>query len=141
MSTGPTLDGIPLIDSPYKYQPTRWVCVLFVALFALSSRTHLCNFTRANIAQDPTVIHIVQAVRYRLWWLLCTAVICGLAETLGWGARLSSNSNPFTLLPFLIQCVSRLDFLYRLLIKRHPDNAVESPPRCPVTVGSDVVPN
>ncbi|KZV91661.1 RTA1-domain-containing protein [Exidia glandulosa HHB12029] len=72
--------------SPYHYIPTQWVCALFVALFALS-----------------TIIHVGQAIRYRLWWLLCTAVFCGLGEIIGWAARLSSSIDVFQRLSFLIQ--------------------------------------
>ncbi|KZV88175.1 RTA1-domain-containing protein [Exidia glandulosa HHB12029] len=74
------------LRSPYHYVPTEWICALFVSLFALS-----------------TFIHIFQALRYRLWWLLLTAVCCGIGETIGWSARLWSSLDIAQKMPFLIQ--------------------------------------
>ncbi|KAH9039416.1 RTA1-like protein [Lactarius hengduanensis] len=73
-------------ENLYNYVPTEWVCILFVALFAIS-----------------TTLHIVQAVRYRLWWLFPTAVLSGITEILGWSGRLWSSQNPLLRTPFLIQ--------------------------------------
>ncbi|KAH9057079.1 RTA1-like protein [Lactarius deliciosus] len=73
-------------ENLYNYIPTEWVCILFVALFAIS-----------------TTLHIVQAVRYRLWWLFLTAVLSGITEILGWSGRLWSSQNPLLRTPFLIQ--------------------------------------
>ncbi|KAF7300317.1 hypothetical protein HMN09_00915000 [Mycena chlorophos] len=74
--------------SPYGYYPTQYVCALFVALFALS-----------------TVLHVGQAVRYRLWWLLPTACVAGLLEVLGWAARLWNAQNPFQFQEYEMQLV------------------------------------
>ncbi|KZV80823.1 hypothetical protein EXIGLDRAFT_815271 [Exidia glandulosa HHB12029] len=71
--------------SPYHYVPTEWICALFVSLFALS-----------------TFIHTFQAIRYRLWWLLLTAVCCGIGETIGWSARLWPSLNSASKTPFLM---------------------------------------
>ncbi|KAF9238967.1 RTA1-domain-containing protein [Melanogaster broomeanus] len=71
---------------PYDYVPTRWVCITFLTLFAIS-----------------TVAHIVQATRFRIWWLFPTAVFCGVSELVGWGARLYSSGAPRDLIPFEIQ--------------------------------------
>ena len=49
------------------------------------------------------VAHIAQAVRYRMWYLLYTAVLCGIIEILGWSGRLWSSWNPFLDTPFQIQ--------------------------------------
>ncbi|KIM85171.1 hypothetical protein PILCRDRAFT_817160 [Piloderma croceum F 1598] len=38
-----------------------------------------------------------------MWWLFPTVVLCGLAECLGWSARLWSSQNPPLLTPYLIQ--------------------------------------
>ncbi|CCM06794.1 uncharacterized protein FIBRA_09094 [Fibroporia radiculosa] len=54
-------------SSPYGYVPTEWICVLFVALFSLS-----------------TAMHTAQAARTRLWWLLPTACCAGVLEIVGW---------------------------------------------------------
>ncbi|EJD50204.1 RTA1-domain-containing protein [Auricularia subglabra TFB-10046 SS5] len=75
-------EGVP----PYQYVPTEWVCGLYVSLFGLS-----------------TIIHVGQAIHFRLWWLLCTAVCCGLGEIIGWSGRLWSSISPFNITPFLIQ--------------------------------------
>jgi len=72
--------------SPYHYIPTRYVTIIFVVLFGLS-----------------TSMHLFQAVRYRMWWLLPTVFLCGLLEVLGWSARLWSSINPFIVIPFQIQ--------------------------------------
>jgi len=71
---------------PYDYVPTKSVGIVFVTLFTIS-----------------TVAHIVQSVRFRLWWLLPTAVFCGVTEMVGWSARLYSSGAPRALIPFEIQ--------------------------------------
>jgi len=50
-----------------------------------------------------TVIHLGQAIRFRMRWLLPTAVLAGIAEVLGWSARLWSSQNPPLSTPFTIQ--------------------------------------
>jgi len=72
--------------SPYHYIPTQYVTIIFVVLFGLS-----------------TSMHLFQAVKYRMWWLLPTVCLCGLLEVLGWSARLWSSINPFIVIPFQIQ--------------------------------------
>jgi len=78
-------------ESVYGYTPTLYVCVLFVVLFSLS-----------------TIIHVAQAIHYRLWWLFPTAVMAGLAETLGWSARLWSSKNAPLLTPYLMQITTTI---------------------------------
>jgi len=73
-------------DSPFNYVPTEWVCILFIALFSIS-----------------TTLHIAQAVRYRLWWLFPTAVVSGIIELIGWSGRLWSSQNPLLNTPLLMQ--------------------------------------
>jgi len=72
-------------QSQYAYVMTRYVCFIFVSLFGLS-----------------TVLHIGQAIFYRLWWLLPTAGLAGFLEVLGWTGRLWSSYNPVLKTPFLI---------------------------------------
>ncbi|KAI0354291.1 RTA1-domain-containing protein [Trametes cingulata] len=72
--------------SLYGYTPTEWICVTFVVLFALS-----------------TVLHLGQAIRSRLWWLLPTACLAGVGEIIGWVARLESSHDPTLINPYLIQ--------------------------------------
>jgi len=76
---------------PYHYVPTEWVCIMFVVLFSLS-----------------TVVHVVQAVRFRLWWLFPTAVLCGLLEIIGWNGRLWSSKKPHLRKPFLMQIATTI---------------------------------
>jgi hypothetical protein len=90
---------------PYNYVPTEWVCVMFVALFSLSSSKPFDLVPVCNSHENYPVIHVVQAIRFRQWWLFPTAVLCGLLEVLGWSARLWSSKSPFLLEPFYIQCV------------------------------------
>ncbi|KIJ68477.1 hypothetical protein HYDPIDRAFT_106676 [Hydnomerulius pinastri MD-312] len=76
---------------PYHYVPTEWICALFIALFALS-----------------TLIHLGQSLKFRMWWLLPTAVFAGVMEILGWSARLWSSKSPRLLMPFEIQLVGTI---------------------------------
>ncbi|KAJ7219802.1 RTA1 like protein-domain-containing protein [Mycena haematopus] len=73
-------------DSQYGYTPQESVAILFLALFGIS-----------------TVLHIGQATYFRTWWLLPTAVFCGIGELLGWSGRLWSSQNPTANTPFIIQ--------------------------------------
>ena len=96
-------------DNPYNYVPTEWVCILFLALFGISTSMSLgenpfhseSGRTHRNIA----ALHIAQAVRYRLWWLFPTAVVPGSIELIGWSGRLWSSRNPPLRTPFLMQYV------------------------------------
>lgn len=89
MSSGP-ITILPITDigelSPYHYVPTRFVTIIFVALFGLS-----------------TSLHLFQAVKYRTWWLLPTVCLCGFLEILGWSGRLWSSFSPLLATPFQIQ--------------------------------------
>ncbi|KAG0700331.1 RTA1 like protein-domain-containing protein [Suillus ampliporus] len=75
-------------DSQYSYIPTEWICVLFVALYSIS-----------------TVLHMSQAVKYRLWWMIPTATFSGVLEVFGWSARLWSSQSPELLTPYEMQLV------------------------------------
>ncbi|KAI0746425.1 RTA1 like protein-domain-containing protein [Daedaleopsis nitida] len=77
--------------SLYGYIPTEWICILFITLFAVS-----------------TLLHIAQAIYTRLWWLLGTAALAGIAEILGWSARLWSSISPRALNPFLMQITTTI---------------------------------
>ncbi|KAJ7605168.1 RTA1-domain-containing protein [Roridomyces roridus] len=73
-------------DHQYGYVPQEAITILFVALFATS-----------------TMLHLGQAVYFKTWWLLPTAVLCGIGEVIGWSARVWSSINPFSDTPFLMQ--------------------------------------
>ncbi|KAJ7850858.1 RTA1 like protein-domain-containing protein [Mycena leptocephala] len=74
--------------SPYGYTPTEYVCILFVALFGFS-----------------TLLHIGQAIHYRMWWLFLSAILAGILETVGWGGRLWSSKSPQIFEAYEIQIV------------------------------------
>ncbi|KAF8883628.1 RTA1 like protein-domain-containing protein [Gymnopilus junonius] len=72
--------------SPYNYIPTRWIAILMLSLFGVS-----------------TFVHIVQAIKYCMYWLILTACLCGIIEVLGWSGRLWSSVSPLLLKLFQIQ--------------------------------------
>jgi hypothetical protein len=75
-------------SSPYGYTPTAWICILFVALYSLT-----------------TFAHLAQAIRSRLWWMIPTVGLCGLTEIIGWSGRLWSSYDVYNINPYLMQCV------------------------------------
>ncbi|KAH9912224.1 RTA1 like protein-domain-containing protein [Fomitopsis serialis] len=77
-----------LKHNPYGYVPTEWICILFLVLFAVT-----------------TVLHTVQAVRYRLWFLLYTACLAGVLELVGWSGREWSAHDILQMTPYLMQIV------------------------------------
>ncbi|KAF8609445.1 RTA1-domain-containing protein [Ceratobasidium sp. AG-I] len=72
--------------SLYGYIPTKWICIVFVVLFSIS-----------------TAIHVGQATWSRMWWLFPSLVAGGILEVIGWAGRLWSSSRPGLLNPFLMQ--------------------------------------
>ena len=85
-----TLDGLAVsqLSTPYGYTPTTWICILFVALYSLT-----------------TLVHLAQAIRSRMWWMIPTAVLCGLTEIIGWSGRLWSSYDVDNMDPYLMQYV------------------------------------
>ncbi|KAI0275365.1 RTA1 like protein-domain-containing protein [Gloeopeniophorella convolvens] len=83
-----------------RYKRTEWVCILFVVLFSLT-----------------TLLHGLQAVYFRRWFLLISAVLCGVLEIVGWSGRLwtSVSHNPSLLAPFVMQNTTTLVAPTRLL--------------------------
>ncbi|KAF8317969.1 RTA1-like protein [Clavulina sp. PMI_390] len=73
-------------DNIYGYVPTTWICILFIVLYATS-----------------TLVHIGEAVKMKTRFMLCTVVLCGVSELIGWAARLWSSENILALTPFLMQ--------------------------------------
>ncbi|GJE86149.1 RTA1 domain-containing protein [Phanerochaete sordida] len=78
----------PSETSPYGYVPTRGVCIAFVVLFGFSA-----------------LLHLVTAIRFRLWWLVPTACLMGAGEVIGWVGRLWSSMNVMEHTPFTMQIV------------------------------------
>ncbi|KAG0700332.1 RTA1 like protein-domain-containing protein [Suillus ampliporus] len=81
----------PVSVGPYHYVPTEWICILFVVLYSIS-----------------TVLHMGQALKYRLWWMIPTAFLAGVLEVLGWSARLWSSRSPKLLTPYEMQIVGTI---------------------------------
>jgi len=79
------------LKEPYHYIPTEYACAIFVTLYSIS-----------------TLLHLFQSVKARLWWLLPTTVFAGVAEILGWSARLWSSKNPHILIPYEIQLTATI---------------------------------
>ncbi|KAF7314723.1 hypothetical protein MKEN_00946300 [Mycena kentingensis (nom. inval.)] len=75
----------------YGYIPTESTCIIFVALFSIS-----------------TIVHAGQATKHRLWWLFPTAIFGGLLEMAGWGSRLWSSLSVRDKNPFEIQLITTL---------------------------------
>lgn len=55
------------------------------------------------------VIHLGQSIRYKMWFLLLTAVTAGNLEVVGWAARTYSHFHPDKLMPYLIQTVATIN--------------------------------
>ena len=49
------------------------------------------------------VLHLGQAIRYRTWFMLITAFLCGVMETVGWAARFYSSFHPTNTMAYTIQ--------------------------------------
>ncbi|VDC01748.1 unnamed protein product [Peniophora sp. CBMAI 1063] len=84
---GVTVDDV----SPYGYVPTKASCFIFLFLFGFSTATH-----------------VIQAMYFKLWFLLPTAVLCGVGELAGWTGRLMSSNNVLNHNGFLIQITSTI---------------------------------
>jgi len=89
-SAGPTHDDS--LSPFYGYIPTLSVTVVFTVFFFFS-----------------TMIHLGQAIRYKMWYLLLTAVTAGNLEVTGWAARTYSHFYPGKLMPYLIQTVTTIN--------------------------------
>ncbi|CCA77844.1 related to integral membrane transporter or flippase that may transport LCBs from the cytoplasmic side toward the extracytoplasmic side of the membrane [Serendipita indica DSM 11827] len=86
-----SIPGLPVHATLYGYVPTKWVCALMIALFGLSM-----------------LLHIGQAVKFRIWWLFPTIILGTLSEVIGWGGRLWSSSEPRMLNPYLMQITTTI---------------------------------
>ncbi|KAH8116115.1 RTA1 like protein [Phellopilus nigrolimitatus] len=80
-------------DSLYGYIPTEWICIMFITLFAIT-----------------TLLHIGEAVYFRMWWLFLTAVFAGVGELVGWSGRLWSAKivGDDALNPYLMQITTTI---------------------------------
>ncbi|KAI0692283.1 RTA1 like protein-domain-containing protein [Cytidiella melzeri] len=105
-----TLNSDDDLTSPYNYTPTQSVTLIFLVLFAISTGSLLVwplnttvDFTFLVIA-----LHLGQAIRFRIWWLLPTAVLAGIGETIGWVARYWSSRNVLNNNAFLMQITTTI---------------------------------
>ncbi|KAJ7785125.1 RTA1 like protein-domain-containing protein [Mycena maculata] len=80
--------SMDVADSPYGYIPHEYVGIIFLVLFGSS-----------------TLIHVGQAIHYRMWWLLPTAALCGVIELIGWSGRTWSSISPSFADPYMMQIV------------------------------------
>ncbi|KAG1784509.1 uncharacterized protein HD556DRAFT_1315021 [Suillus plorans] len=83
---------------PYTYVPTEWICILYIFLLSTVDGHDLIL----------SVIHLSQALKFRLWWMLPTATFAGVLEILGWSARLWSSHSSKILTPYEMQLVSTI---------------------------------
>ncbi|KZT70110.1 RTA1-domain-containing protein [Daedalea quercina L-15889] len=74
--------------SAYGYTPTAWVGILMFVLFTLT-----------------TILHFLQSIRYRMWFLLWTTVVAGILESIGWAGRLWSSYNVLANVAFSMQII------------------------------------
>ncbi|KAK7690656.1 hypothetical protein QCA50_005755 [Cerrena zonata] len=79
-----------ILQSPfYGYLINENSAYIYTSLFGLS-----------------TIIHLLQVMWYRQWWLLSTVVLCGIGEGAGWGSRLWSFYSPLSETPYIIQIIA-----------------------------------
>ncbi|KAJ7247419.1 RTA1 like protein-domain-containing protein [Mycena haematopus] len=82
--------------NPFHYVPTGWIRIIFLAFCVVF--VTLCTIS--------TVLHLRQAIRYRIWWLLPIAFVPGLLEILDWSALLWSTCSLTFLLSFELQVIN-----------------------------------
>ncbi|KAF9647189.1 RTA1-domain-containing protein [Thelephora ganbajun] len=78
-------------DLPFNYVPSFAAGIVFVVLFSV-----------------VTTVHLGQALRARMWWLLPTVVIGGVGEIIGWAGRLWGSKNPTSQNAFLMQITTTI---------------------------------
>jgi len=108
--TDPTQDNYAY---PFNYVPSFAAGVTFVALFSLmTSMSFSLSLSREKpLILLPIVLHLIQALHKRMWWLFPTVVTGGVAEIIGWSGRLWGSKNPTSMDPYLMQFVPQLLFV------------------------------
>lgn len=78
---------------------------MFVGLYSLSTSTPLIlpPMICVNLIFRLQVVHLIQALWWRRWFLLPTIVTGGIGEIIGWAARTWSAKNKWLDKPFLMQ--------------------------------------
>ena len=94
-------------DYPFNYVPSFAAGVTFVVLFSLltSMSCSLSLSRKKPLTLLSPVIHLIQALHKRMWWLFPTVVTGGVAEIIGWSGRLWGSKNPTSMEPYLMQFV------------------------------------
>ena len=96
-------------ELPYQYVPSESIAIMFIVLFGFSTSKISHLFPSAplhyQICCESVVVHLSQAIFYRMWWLFPTVGFCGVLEILGWSARLWSSFSPSLGTPFEMQSV------------------------------------
>ena len=95
-------------EALYGYVPSRTLGFIFVGVYLATTGTPSRYFSLPITANSSPALHGWQALRSRGWWLLPTVFIAGIAEVVGWAARLKSSYDPSARMPFIIQYVSCL---------------------------------
>ncbi|KAG8712965.1 hypothetical protein FRC09_019270 [Ceratobasidium sp. 395] len=78
--------NLEIVDLPFNYVPTGWVGITFLALFGVTTATHL-----------------LEAVVLRTWFMIPTLVLCGIGELIGWAARYWGHLSPTNGDAFMMQ--------------------------------------
>ncbi|TFK97971.1 RTA1-domain-containing protein [Pterulicium gracile] len=91
-----TTSILPATESPedrslYGYTPTTYVTLIFLVWFGVS-----------------TLLHVFQAIKTRTWFMLYTATLAGLGETLAWVGRLWSSYSPTSRNAFMMQITTAI---------------------------------
>jgi hypothetical protein len=83
--------------SPYGYIPSSTICIIFIVLFTVSTGACLVvDFRPCDLNRTHAAIHVGQAIRFRTYWLIPTAVLAGTGELIGWFGRVWSSQNVCT---------------------------------------------
>src|ERR1700733_6485379 len=65
--------------------------------------TYLLNVSSFNAA-----VHLLQAIRYRLWFMIPTMVVGGMGELIGWAGRYWGSQNPQSFKAFIMQITTTI---------------------------------
>ena len=93
----------------YGYTPSLPATVFFTVLFFISTSECNPHISGASELTCTPAVHLGQAIRYKMWYLIFTAVVAGHFEVIGWAARTYSHFQPGKLMPYLIQNISTVN--------------------------------
>jgi hypothetical protein len=97
-----------------SYFISSWCCTVFQLV-----RASLLNDAQSYHSLTPSAIHMGQALKYKLWWMIPTATFAGFMEVFGWSARLWSSQSPELLIPYEMQWVFIQKEPIAFPLKRH----------------------